>query len=217
MLPFVPRGPSYQDQEDKVRLESRNGVIQANFVLHLVSEWSDSHRVQPDLILKLQELAVNQLYRCAGYFRDGVVAIGGAEHAPPDHSQVPTLVREMCDYINDKWQAPPVHLASYAMWRVNWIHPFFGGNGRTARALSYLLLSVRMGMVIPGIKTIPELIVDNRKPYYEALRKGDEAWAKGSVDVSAMEELMASLLAQQLVAIHNQAIGKNPSGQEQPT
>ncbi len=207
--PFVPKGPVYRDEEDKVRLESRNGIIQANFVLHKVSEWSPAERVTPELILKLQELAITQIYRCAGYFRDGAVAIGGADHQPPEAGEVQMLVNRMCEYINGKWEAPPIHLASYVMWRMNWIHPFFGGNGRTARALSYLLLSVKLGFVIPGTKTIPELIVENRRPYFEALRKGDVAWQQGMIDVSAMEDLMSSLLAKQLVAIHHHATGKN--------
>jgi len=206
--PFVPKGLAYRDDEDKVRLESRNGIIQVNFVLHKVSE-SQEERVTPELVLKLQELAITQIYRCAGYFRDGLVSIGGSDHQPPQAGEVQALVTQMCDYINNKWHAPPIHLASYVMWRMNWIHPFFGGNGRTARALSYLLLSVKLGFVIPGTKTIPELIVANRGPYFEALRKGDAAWQQGTTDVTGMEELMSSLLAKQLVAIHHQATGKN--------
>ena len=208
--PFVPRGPAYRDEEDKVRLESRNGIIQASFVLNKVSEWSSADRPSPDLILKLQELAITQIYRCAGYFRDGPVLIHGSDHQPPEPGEVPVLVTQMCDYINDKWHATPIHLASYVMWRMNWIHPFFGGNGRTARALSYLLLSVKLGFVIPGTKTIPELIVENRSPYFDALHQGDAAWQQRTIDVSAMEELMSSLLAKQLVEIHHQATGKQP-------
>lgn len=118
------------------------------------------------------------------------------------------LVSQMCDYINNKWHGAPIHLASYTMWRMNWIHPFFGGNGRTARALSYLILSVKLGFVIPGKKTIPELIVENREPYFQALQQADSSCQTGTIDVSAMEELMSSLLAKQLVAIHQKATGK---------
>jgi hypothetical protein len=90
--PFVPKGPAYRDEEDKVRLESRNGIIQANFVLHKVSEWSDDDRITPELVLKLQELAITQIYRCAGYFRDGPVVIGGSDHQPPEAGEVQALV-----------------------------------------------------------------------------------------------------------------------------
>jgi len=58
---------------------------------------------------------------------------------------------------------------------MNWVHPFFGENGRTARAISYLILCARMGFVLPGTPTIPELIVADRTPYYQALRSADES------------------------------------------
>jgi len=91
---------------------------------------------------------------------------------------------------------------------VNWIHPFFGGNGRTARALSYLVLCARLGFRLPGSKTIPDLIVESREPYYVALRTADAAWTDGTLGLTEMESLMESLLADQLLDIHAQASGK---------
>ena len=95
------------------------------------------------------------------------------------------------------------------MWRVNWIHPFFGGNGRTARAVSYLVLCARLGFRIPGTPTIPESIAAERGPYYRASQAADTAWADGRIDLSEMEALMTGLLAKQLLAVHRQATG-NP-------
>jgi Fic family protein len=94
------------------------------------------------------------------------------------------------------------------MWRINWIHPFYGGNGRTARAASCLVLCARLGFVLPGEKTIPESIVENREPYFDALQAADHAWLEGRMDLQPMEDLMSSLLARQLVAIHKLATGK---------
>jgi Fic family protein len=108
------------------------------------------------------------------------------------------------------WDLPPVHLASYVMWKLNWIHPFFGGNGRTARAASYLVLCARLGFVLPGRKLIPELILERREPYYDALRAADGALAQGATDLSAMENLMSALLSAQLVQIHEQETGIKP-------
>ncbi len=116
----------------------------------------------------------------------------------------------MCEYVNGDSNATPVHLASYVMWRVNWIHPFFGGNGRTARAASYLVLCTKLGFIVPGTPAMPELIVANRDPYYEALRAADTAWKKGRLDLTAMEKLLSGLLATQLVAIHKKATGQAP-------
>jgi Fic family protein len=205
---FVPSGIVFRDEEEKIRLESRNGAIQADFVLMTATEWRRGDVVTAELLLQLQQLAVNQIYRCAGHFRNGVVTVGS--HVPPDHSIVQSQVEEMCAYINGHWDKSAVHLAAYAMWRLNWIHPFFGGNGRTSRAFSYLVLCVALGFALPaGEKTIPELIVDNREPYYEALREADVEWAAGTLNVSAMEELLSSLLAKQLLAVHELATGKS--------
>jgi Fic family protein len=114
----------------------------------------------------------------------------------------------MCDYVNDRWtEATPVHLSAYLMWRINWIHPFAGGNGRTSRAVSYLALCARLRMRLPGTHTVPDQIVDNRQPYYEALDAADRAWTEERVDVSKMEELLSSLLARQLTGVYRAATG----------
>jgi len=97
------------------------------------------------------------------------------------------------------------------MWRLNWIHPFADGNGRTSRITSYVVLCVRAGYEPPGSPTIPEQIVQNRQPYFQALDAADEAWrATGAVDVSEMENLLSALLARQLTAAFQQAGGEAP-------
>jgi Fic family protein len=64
---------------------------------------------------------------------------------------VPSLVEELCDYVNDNWESStPIHLAAYVMWRLNWIRPFADGNGRTSRILSYVVLSIRSGIRLTG-------------------------------------------------------------------
>jgi len=130
---------------------------------------------------------------------------------PPPDKEVARLVDEMCGYVNQNWDKPPIHLSAYLMWRINWIHPFFGGNGRTARAVAYLIMCARLGFVLPGTNTIPERIVSDRQPYYDALHQADTSWASGKLDVSQMEQMMSSLLAAQLYEVHQQATGSGPS------
>ncbi len=205
----TPRGPIYQDNDDKRRQESRNGYIQAEFVVDRISAWGAESSLTVDLLCELQRLAVNQIYRCAGHLRDGPVAIGDSIHTPPNYSEVRSLAEEMCQYVNDGWgEKTPIHLASYLMWRMNWIHPFFGGNGRTARAVSYLILCAKLGFLVPGETTVPDLIVANRQPYYTALKSADASWEQGKLDLSDMEKLMSDLLGKQLVQVHNQATGR---------
>lgn len=84
------------------------------------------------------------------------------------------------------------------MWRLNWIHPFTDGNGRTSRILSYVIMNLRMGAILPGAKTIPDQITENRTPYFQALEAADKTEQNGSADLAKMEELLEALLAVQL-------------------
>lgn len=116
---------------------------------------------------------------------------------------MPERIEELCDYVNEKWEdKKALHLASYVMWRLNWIHPFTDGNGRTSRATSYLILCLKMGYLLPGRRTIPDQIAEDKAPYYEALEAADIAWEAGVIDLSAMKQLLRSMLAEQLVAVH---------------
>jgi Fic family protein len=88
---------------------------------------------------------------------------------------------------------------------MNWIHPFVDGNGRTSRAVSYLVLCVRLGYRLPGTTTIPEQISRNKDPYYQALEAADNANTSGKLDLTEMERLLESLLANQLVSVLDSA------------
>jgi Fic family protein len=130
---------------------------------------------------------------------------------------VAAFVEEMCDYVNEKWsQQTAIHLASYAMWRLNWIHPFDDGNGRTSRMLSYVILCVRSGQHLPGKNTIPEQISKDKTPYYMALDAADDACRDDRVDVSVLEELLSGMLANQLVEVYQDATGSTKGLDDDP-
>ncbi|MBI2740141.1 MAG: Fic family protein [Rhodospirillales bacterium] len=200
------------DPDEKARVEAANGLRQYDEVRELVRYWTIAEapkfRLRPSTLLGLQRTALQGLSSYAGNFRPASIEIGDSKHTPPGAHLVPELVEEMCDYINDNWNdKTAVHLAAYVMWRLNWIHPFVDGNGRTSRAASYLVLCVKSGYLLPGDKTIPEQITDNRQPYYDALEAADECFQKGAVDLTAMEELLSAALATQLVDYHKSATG----------
>jgi Fic family protein len=89
-------------------------------------------------------------------------------------------------------------LPAYALWRLNWIHPFVEGNGRTARAACYYLLCLRHRQLLPGTKIVPERIREDRQPYYAALRAADIEWEQGHFDVRELANYLSNLLKQQL-------------------
>jgi Fic family protein len=95
------------------------------------------------------------------------------------------------------------------LWKLNWIHPFADGNGRTARAVMYVVLSVKLDSLLPGAPTIPEQIAGNKKPYYDALEAADEhLMANEKLDVSRLEEMLDAMLSTQLVNAVREATGK---------
>jgi Fic family protein len=202
------------DPEERAQREAENGLKQFDSVIGLVERyfaerWKFALRLS--IILSLHRDALLGVHALAGNFRPSTVEIRGSKHTPPDAYLVPQLVEELCDYINEHWEdASPVHLAAYIMWRLNWIHPFADGNGRTARAVSYLVLCMKMGGRIPGLRTIPDLIADKKQPYYDALEAADEIWVKEQrIDLAQLEELLGKLLGVQLVSALEQATGQS--------
>lgn len=201
------------DPQEKAAAEARNGFRQYDAAIGAIHTALDrgSFKLRPSLILSLQREALAGISSYAGNYRPGGVAIEGSKHEPVGAHLVPELIEEMCDYVNDHWnESTPLHLAAYLMWRLNWIHPFADGNGRTSRIISYVVLSIRAGAVLPGTPTIPDQIIDNRSPYFEALDAADSAYRGGKIDVSRMEDLLAGLLAKQLAGFYQAAGGKLP-------
>ncbi len=203
------------DPQQRAEREARNGLLQFDLGMRIVEEWtfdkSRKFKLRPSLILSLHRAALDGISAYAGNFRPAGVKIEGSKHEPPGAHLVPELIEEMCDYVNDNWSQSALHLASYLMWRLNWVHPFADGNGRTSRILSYVVLSIRLGYRLPGTPTIPEQIVENRDPYFSALDAADAAWRAGDrVDVGQMEKMLEAMLAKQLMGIIHTAGTKSP-------
>jgi Fic family protein len=145
----------------------------------------------------LNHIAVANIAQFGGRFREEPIYVGN--HIPPHFQQVPELMDRFLSFIHENWYAArETHLAAYALWRLNWVHPFVEGNGRTARATAYYILCVKSGRLLPGKKIVPERIRENRGPYIDALRAADRAWAEGNLDVSRLERYIAELLQAQL-------------------
>lgn len=145
----------------------------------------------------LNHVAVANISQFGGRFREEPIYVGN--QIPPHFNEVPDLMDRFISAIHENWYIlSPTQLAAYGLWRLNWVHPFTEGNGRTARAICYYLLCVRHGALLPGSKIVPERIRENREQYVEALRAADLAWAEGQLDISEMEAYLAGLLEAQL-------------------
>ena len=190
-------------EAERARQEALNTFEQYDRMTELIDGKlgsSEPFRLRPNVIQELNRLSIYRLETDAGRWRDTEMRIEHSRHKPPPPLDVPRYIDEMCDYVNDNWGAmDAVHLAAYVMWRLNWIHPFVDGNGRTTRAVSYYVLCSKIGFRIPGVKTIPEMIAANKGRYYDALEAADIKCANGQIDVSDMEALLKDYLANQLI------------------
>lgn len=149
----------------------------------------------------LNYAAVSNIAQFGGRFREEPIYVG--DHIPPRFEEVPHLMDMFFSFIHENWGVEgvgdtPTGLAAYALWRLNWIHPFVEGNGRTARAACYYLICMHYGALLPGKKIVPERIRENRDPYYEALKAADRSWDEGHIDVSVLADYLAELLKGQL-------------------
>lgn len=146
----------------------------------------------------LNHVAVANIAQFGGRYREGPIYVGN--HVPPHYKRVADEMDRFFSVIHENWTIidHPTILPAYALWRLNWIHPFVEGNGRTARAACYYLICIRHGALLPGSKIVPERIRENRNPYYAALKSADRAWNEGHFDVNELANYLQDLLKAQL-------------------
>jgi Fic family protein len=201
--------------EDEARriaeLEVENGLRQYDLAIDAIKSFQERDRpfsLRSSLIQQLQETAVKGIEAHPGEWRTGPVSISKSKHSPPPAHLVKFLVEEMCDHVNDNWhERTAFYLSSYVMWRLNWIHPFEDGNGRTSRIISYIVLSAKLNTILPGVPTVVQQIQNDRTAYFRALDQADAAARAGQVDVSEMEAVIRGMLATQLLSIIHEADG----------
>ena len=194
------------------KLEADNSVKQASLAEEIIRYFLEPDRpfaLRPSHIKQMQAAAVDGIVANPGQWRGGQVIIIKSTHEPPGPHLVEHLVQEMCDYVNENFhEKTALHLAAYVMWRLNWIHPFSDGNGRTSRAVSYIVLCSHVKILLPGTSSIPQQIEENRAAYFRALEAADEALREtDEIDISVMEETLKSMLATQLLSVINKADG----------
>jgi Fic family protein len=126
------------------------------------------HTFSEHLIRTLHQLVVLDTEKeWAGKYRTSNVLITGTEHKPPEAIEVPGLMNELIDWTRkEKPKLHPVELSAILHHKIVHIHPFFDGNGRTARlAMNVFLLQEGYPLVI--------ILKNDRKKYYRVLASAD--------------------------------------------
>jgi Fic family protein len=115
----------------------------------------------------------------ASRYRDGQNVIrdgrtGRTVYMPPEAKDVAPLMRDLVHWVNVVLAAgelPAPVVAALAHYQFATIHPYFDGNGRTARLLTTLLLH-RAGYGFNGICSLEEYYAANLDGYYARLSTG---------------------------------------------
>lgn len=95
-------------------------------------------------------------------------------YMPPEATDVQILMTELVAWINQRIatdELPLPIVAALFHYQLATIHPYFDGNGRTARLLTTLILH-RFGYGLKGIYALEEYYAQNLPAYYEALAVG---------------------------------------------
>lgn len=162
-------------------------------------EAGDLH-VTPELVCELHGIATAgepDPRKPPGLVRREDVVIGGVIvlHEPPRWQDVPPLLADACREINARMaMGSTIYAAAYALWRLNWLHPFADGNGKTSRAVMYAVLCAGFGQMIPGETALPDRIARNKFAYWDGLVAADKAWKAGAIDVSALELMRSEMI-----------------------
>ena len=137
--------------------------------------------ISADFIKELHRVVVGGLThegdKRAGAWRDEPRYITNTKHQPPEPYDVPDLMRELIDYIDDdegeQYDLLKIAIANH---RFVWIHPFGNGNGRTDRLMTYALLC-KKGYIAPNKMRLfnpTAVFAGDRDKYYDMLALADD-------------------------------------------
>lgn len=140
--------------------------------------------IAPDPQLAIDERVVREIHRRVlddidpmlrpGQFRTGENRVGDAEgniiFATALSGDVPDVMHRFGQWLRDGASGEhPTVAAALAHLELVAIHPFYDGNGRTARALSRLVL-IRHGFALDGLVSLDAYLDLQRRAYFEAIR-----------------------------------------------
>ncbi|MFA5831516.1 MAG: Fic family protein [Candidatus Paceibacterota bacterium] len=164
----ISEGITIKGKPLKDHLEAKDHYEALQYLYELI-ENEKRHTFSEMMVRNFQKLVVKETDpEWAGKYRTSNVVITGSDHTPPDASEVPMLMREAVEWIGkNKDKIHPIELAAILHHKITHIHPFFDGNGRTARlVMDIVLLQAGYPLVV--------ILKNDRKKYYESLDKADK-------------------------------------------
>lgn len=184
------------------KLQVENGLRHYDFLKSLVEVSIEADRpfLSQTLLKALNFHAIACLHTNAGMYRPCPILVGGRDGFP-EAWQLQDLMDDFMNIVNRRWaESDMFSLAAFVLWRLNRIHPFINGNGRTARAACFFVLCVKSGGWLPYDPILPELIKQNRDEYVSILQTIDESERAGNMDVSPLAAFLTKLITEQVAS-----------------
>ncbi|MBM3700952.1 MAG: Fic family protein [Actinobacteria bacterium] len=175
----INEGITVKGKPLKDHLEARDHIMALEYLYDLV-ENGKNHTISEHLIRSIHQIIMHGTDRqWAGVYRNANVIITGADFNPPDALEIPQKMKELIYWIkNNKEKFHITEFSALMHHKLVSIHPFFDGNGRTARIIMNLfLMQCGFPLVI--------ILKNDRKKYYNVLRQADNGYFKPLVQFIA--------------------------------
>jgi len=165
---IINEGITVKGKPLKDHLEAKDHHAALQYLYELV-ELDKRNTISEQLIRSLHQLITLETDKeWAGVYRNANVIITGTKHQPPDVLEVPHRMRELIDWLQvNQTYFHTIEIATLLHHQLVHVHPFFDGNGRTARLLMNVVL-MQNGFPLTII------LKNDRKKYYRVLARADK-------------------------------------------
>lgn len=181
-----------------------------------LEEWAAKKSVFTELLIQRLHALVEKGARAKPTpYRDGQNVIRDSAsneiiYLPPEAKDVPTLMAAMVAWVNqaEKDGVPIPVIAALAHYQFVTIHPYYDGNGRTARLLATFILQ-RGGYGLKGFFSLEEHHARDLEGYYQALathHHHNYYEGRAAVDLSNWIEYFIQTLATVFKSVQEEAV-----------
>lgn len=206
-LPLTDVKRLIKNSPEKVR-DTEKEVLNYNDALILINNHPEK-TLNLNFILEIQRIVTDGLIDNfnSGKIRQESVFVNNPKirkviYLPPDYQDVPKMMNELVDYINDnKGIIDPLILAGIFHRQFVIIHPFIDGNGRTSRLITKKILS-DMGLDTFNLFSFENYYNNNVTKYFENVGVfGNYYEVKDGVDFTSWLEYFTDGIIDELLRV----------------